>query len=44
MQQSDWHHVAMVYDGSKLQLYLDGKQEGAALSMTGDESSTHDDD
>ena len=30
-----WHHVAMTYDGAKLDFYLDGKKEKHAASDTG---------
>jgi hypothetical protein len=31
----DWHHIAGTYDGSALQLYVDGQPYGYALSHTG---------
>jgi len=31
----EWHHVAGTYDGSKVQLYLDGKPSGNSAPFTG---------
>ncbi|MEM3483956.1 MAG: LamG-like jellyroll fold domain-containing protein, partial [Candidatus Woesearchaeota archaeon] len=32
---NSWHHVAMVYNGSAVRLWLDGTPTGSALSATG---------
>ena len=31
----EWHHIAATYDGSKLQLYVDGRPWGNPISHTG---------
>jgi hypothetical protein len=35
----EWHHIAGVYDGTKVQLYLDGQALGNATPVTGQVSS-----
>jgi hypothetical protein len=38
-----WHHVAGVYNGSDLKIYVDGAQVGGANSQTGDVNDTDSD-
>jgi hypothetical protein len=33
--EGEWHHIAGVYDGTKVQLYLDGQALGNAAPVTG---------
>ncbi len=35
IEDDAWHHVAGTYDGSELQIYLDGSAVGTALSASG---------
>jgi hypothetical protein len=35
LHDGQWHHVAVTYDGSTAQLYLDGKKDGSATTYAG---------
>jgi hypothetical protein len=35
VSSNTWHHIAMIYDGNQVQLWMDGSQSGSSLSATG---------
>jgi len=38
---NNWHHVALVYDGSSIRLYLDGDEQAAAVHKSGYPAGSH---